>query len=239
MARKGGDFVDRISIHALLTESDIPGLCRIRPAIISIHALLTESDRLSPPNTIRNGYFNPRSPHGERRFAGRYSNVGSLFQSTLSSRRATRIVRRDGTRGVISIHALLTESDLLHQLHVDLLGNFNPRSPHGERRVSSVSIIRSPDISIHALLTESDNVDSGRSAGHGISIHALLTESDNSDSTPASTAVISIHALLTESDSSWTNRRWLPRNFNPRSPHGERQQIPPNWPYRFCLKCQF
>ena len=29
------------------------------------------------------------------------------------------------------------------------------------------------------------------------------------------------------------------KNFNPRSPHGERQQIPPNWPYRFCLKCQF
>ena len=28
-------------------------------------------------------------------------------------------------------------------------------------------------------------------------------------------------------------------NFNPRSPCGERQQIPPNWPYRFCLKCQF
>ena len=27
--------------------------------------------------------------------------------------------------------------------------------------------------------------------------------------------------------------------FNPRSPCGERQQIPPNWPYRFCLKCQF
>lgn len=29
------------------------------------------------------------------------------------------------------------------------------------------------------------------------------------------------------------------KNFNPRSPCGERQQIPPNWPYRFCLKCQF
>lgn len=29
------------------------------------------------------------------------------------------------------------------------------------------------------------------------------------------------------------------KNFNPRSPHGERQQIPPNWPYRFCLKYQF
>ena len=51
---------------------------------------------------------------------------------------------------------------------------------------------------------------------------------------------ISIHALLTESD-------WIMivltlmevAHFNPRSPHGERQQIPPNWPYRFCLKCQF
>lgn len=32
---------------------------------------------------------------------------------------------------------------------------------------------------------------------------------------------------------------WGAPYFNPRSPCGERQQIPPNWPYRFCLKCQF
>ena len=79
----------QISIHALLTESDITRHHLNFAQTISIHALLTESDGIVYPDG-----------------AG-----PSLFQSTLSSRRATRIVRRDGTRGVISIHALLTESD--------------------------------------------------------------------------------------------------------------------------------
>ena len=119
----------RISIHALLTESDrLWALCH-RPCLsISIHALLTESDciRSSPCCSISN--FNPRSPHGERLYPGLDFSKAVLFQSTLSSRRATLCL-------------------------------------------------------------------------------AGCTE------------------------------RW--RDFNPRSPHGERQQIPPNWPYRFCLKYQF
>ena len=50
---------------------------------------------------------------------------------------------------------------------------------------------------------------------------------------------ISIHALLAESDlTAWVHFSYA-CYFNPRSPCGERQQIPPNWPYRFCLKCQF
>ena len=50
---------------------------------------------------------------------------------------------------------------------------------------------------------------------------------------------ISIHALLAESDDLALSVFDENGNFNPRSPCGERQQIPPNWPYRFCLKCQF
>ena len=50
---------------------------------------------------------------------------------------------------------------------------------------------------------------------------------------------ISIHALLAESDLRLDPQDHAMTDFNPRSPCGERQQIPPNWPYRFCLKCQF
>ena len=82
-----------ISIHALLTESD--GSCSaigISLRVISIHALLTESDPSPgsspgpPPN------FNPRSPHGERHFFVLFADTIAVFQSTLSSRRATTSV---------------------------------------------------------------------------------------------------------------------------------------------------
>ena len=57
-----------ISIHAPRTGSDThPNVYWLRPPAISIHAPRTGSDavRLSYPR--RTGYFNPRSPHGERR----------------------------------------------------------------------------------------------------------------------------------------------------------------------------
>ena len=60
-------LLDGISIHAPRTGSDQPS-CRPRRSwhSISIHAPRTGSDKwtafMSPPR----GYFNPRSPHGER-----------------------------------------------------------------------------------------------------------------------------------------------------------------------------
>ena len=78
-----------ISIHALLTESDLY-LYGFADAIrISIHALLTESDRSHLPGRSHPQYFNPRSPHGERLTSTVCLPVFSIFQSTLSSRRAT------------------------------------------------------------------------------------------------------------------------------------------------------
>ena len=56
---------------------------------------------------------------------------------------------------VISIHALLAESDS-----------------------ASYNAALEDDISIHALLAESDVVSSAGTTGKSISIHALLAESD-------------------------------------------------------------
>ena len=80
---------ERISIHALLAESDAPKPHLRVPFLISIHALLAESD-IFPSGTaplVRNFY--PRSPCGERPLLSR----NTLFDTA------------------ISIHALLAESD--------------------------------------------------------------------------------------------------------------------------------
>ena len=111
---------------------------QILPGHISIHALLAESDRPSIA-----GYL-----------------FGAIFLSTLSLRRATDQGANNQTAQQISIHALLAESDgkptklagrklvflstlslrrattYLSILFQKIL-NFYPRSPCGERRLTS------------------------------------------------------------------------------------------------------
>ena len=147
---------------------------------ISIHALLAESDTEQHSTTFERHYFNPRSPCGERpsgpehragddkdfnprspcgerRIPDTLSSSRVEFQSTLSLRRATGQDFGIHFPVVISIHALLAESDPLP-----------PRPP------------QRPRISIHALLAESDVEASILRGGTVISIHALLAESDRS-----------------------------------------------------------
>ena len=57
------------------------------------------------------GYFYPRSPCGERLIGGSMIQVIDLFLSTLSLRRATQGAVCGLLGSVISIHALLAESD--------------------------------------------------------------------------------------------------------------------------------
>ena len=123
---------------------------------ISIHAPREGSDVSDRTIIILSGYFNPRSPRGERRSAliNRHKNL--IFQSTLPARGATcaRASRADSFE--ISIHAPREGSDAAVQskLHppqpfqstlpargatpsaADQERNckhFNPRSPRGER----------------------------------------------------------------------------------------------------------
>ena len=57
---------NKISIHALLAESDRKGSCGCVLSVISIHALLAESDRGRRVGLPVAGHFYPRSPCGER-----------------------------------------------------------------------------------------------------------------------------------------------------------------------------
>ena len=57
---------------------------------------------------------------------------------------------------IISIHALLAESDCQWRRSVKLFRHFYPRSPCGERHMCPIISTTTRIISIHALLAESD-----------------------------------------------------------------------------------
>ena len=61
---------------------------------------------------------------------------------------------------------------------IALTSDFNPRSPHGERRRGLFIGMRTQDISIHAPRTGSDFVPLPRRQRRPISIHAPRTGSD-------------------------------------------------------------
>ena len=93
---------------------------------------------------------------------------------------------------IISIHALLAESDIIPLL---------------------LDCITIP-ISIHALLAESDRRTNKTEVHKNISIHALLAESDSADLLIWPFVVsISIHALLAESDARNSERIFIFRLF--------------------------
>ena len=149
-------------------------------------------------------YFYPRSPCGERRI--HYDNYN--------------------LHCVISIHALLAESDtpVIVRIH-KTTSYFYPRSPCGERHNIPPDSVLIIDISIHALLAESDPQPNGggqttkkflstlslrratffRSGGWGRSPNfyprSPCGERQNDlETIRKSSQPISIHALLAESD---------------------------------------
>ena len=122
---------------------------------ISIHAPRTGSDCLHSGRAPVLIYFNPRSPHGERRAYDK--PFWGVCISIHAPRTGSDEERIDRPRhSAISIHAPRTGSDLLWCAPPWRGGDFNPRSPHGERPAllsrSSLKIA----ISIHAPRTGSD-----------------------------------------------------------------------------------
>ena len=237
--------IQAISIHALLAESDNNAIRKrqIVP-IISIHALLAESDAPWLARLASCSHFYPRSPCGERLVYTLIFATPMLFLSTLSLRRATPVrdviqwegiflstlsLRRatasdslSDTSDVISIHALLAESDASKRAQQPKQPNFYPRSPCGERRlIRSLSIMlfdfypRSPcgerpaDTCSFTVCQyfyprspcgERPTTTPPWPGMTRISIHALLAESDLIAATSNPETGISIHALLAESD---------------------------------------
>ena len=104
------------------------------------------------------------------------------------------------------------------------LSDFNPRSPHGERRFTCNVGRIACDISIHAPRTGSDERLAALSDMLEISIHAPRTGSDSKIFT------FRIAQILFQSTLPARGATRCPMiqamvvdHFNPRSPHGERR----------------
>ena len=103
------------------------------PDFISIHALLAESDYDTSALMLCQAKFLSTLSLRRATSAVFLLLAAGVFLSTLSLRRATMGSFRSGRIRLISIHALLAESDVVVVLHIVGGANFYPRSPCGER----------------------------------------------------------------------------------------------------------
>ena len=147
------------------------------------------------------------------------------FQPTLPARGATlQNPAQMRPRGCISTHAPRTGSDVAGNVHLrHALADFNPRSPHGERRnLINESPHDCPDFNPRSphgerhfanIERKIDNVFQPTLPARGATLY-LQTSSKR--------AIISTHAPRTGSDVIVTPKAFCTLHFNPRSPHGER-----------------
>ena len=100
--------------------------------------------------------FNPRPPCGERLICASACLFHLAFQSRPSLRRATQIRNREQILHVVSIHALLAESDLLLRRRPNLRNGFQSTPSLRRATTRNRTLPAQPEVSIHALLAESD-----------------------------------------------------------------------------------
>ncbi len=191
---------------------------------ISIHALLAESDKRPGCQQQGKKYFYPRSPCGERLLNPFKTLIILIFLSTLSLRRATWADTDYNLSDIISIHALLAESDVSFMLYdtssLIFLSTLSlrratekvPADVFYQAFLSTLSLRRatqqeSCNGKAHVNFYPRSPCGERRHQGvslqraANISIHALLAESDRlAISAHCFDSRISIHALLAESD---------------------------------------
>ena len=199
-------------------------------ADISIHAPRMGSDCCARCSACSNTDFNPRSPDGERQVGDAAALFEDAFQSTLPGWGATYTAVCLGVSPYISIHAPRMGSDGHHgPLHQQ------PRkiSIHAPRMGSDAQTFRRYDaeniISIHAPRMGSDFAFC-----HGPSLVSIFQSTlpgwGATTACPASIAGSQFQSTLpgwgaTRPPSASPNSK---RNFNPRSPDGERLNLTAN-----------
>ena len=194
----------------------------VTPIFLSTLSLRRATTKISIKFPLNIDFY-PRSPCGERLVHTLKLADAMLFLSTLSLRRATWPGLLARPFFIISIHALLAESDKTRRQPPSRNRDFYPRSPCGERHNINSSVNTADKISIHALLAESDHnvyrdFDASRQFLSTLSLRRATPRRLEIHQWPD----ISIHALLAESDSAPRFTPAASRNFYPRSPCGER-----------------
>ena len=132
-------WVQGISTHAPRTGSDRgTNSTRLQSALFqpTLPARGATKKPLIP--VLIAGDFNPRSPHGERPDCW-HRKSSARFISTHAPRTGsdTQALYPYQRQGQISTHAPRTGSDNPNNRRALHPYNFNPRSPHGERRISA------------------------------------------------------------------------------------------------------
>ena len=107
MPRRAGDFYPRPPRGGRPVHPQQPLWARE----ISIHALREEGDGLNAFRITAASYFYPRPPRGGRQVIDQTTGEVKEFLSTPSARRATALECFNGSRKIISIHALREEGD--------------------------------------------------------------------------------------------------------------------------------
>ena len=214
-----------ISIHAPRVGSD-RNLADIlaHSLCISIHAPRVGSDARPRSGRKVRGYFNPRSPCGERH---KTANFDAIMQNI--NPRSPCGERPGGDAAYIgalriSIHAPRVGSDLRMSKLGTLQRNFNPRSPCGERHVWIFPF--RPHFKFQSTLPVWGATSPAKMISEPFLFQSTLpvwgaTAAACAD---AVLALISIHAPRVGSDRPAPICRGSTRHFNPRSPCGERPQ---------------
>ena len=132
-----GQFQSTLSLRRA-TIRTTEGLAADR---ISIHALLAESDPRGRDCVHHHAHFNPRSPCGERLEIRETDTPEQIFQSTLSLRRATGHPKQSvRTMAKFQSTLSLRRATWSRQHQPCCLRYFNPRSPCGERLSASPGV---------------------------------------------------------------------------------------------------
>ena len=159
-------------------------------------------DRKSRRPRMESRHFNPRTPHGVRPSSLHevLSEVPISIHAPLTGCDLSRVgidYRID-----ISIHAPLTGCDVTVNICGKYVNNFNPRTPHGVRLKAMAGGLS------HAIFQSTHPSRGATDAKWCISMYCL----------------ISIHAPLTGCDCHPSGTPEKSFYFNPRTPHGVRQQ---------------
>ena len=170
-------------------------------------------------------YFNPRAPHGARRNNQQVYRSANQFQSTRPAWGATYKL------SIMGVSSVYFNPRAPHGARHIIIGHngarlidFNPRAPHGARRiVEHNGSVRNKFQSTRPAWGATKSIGAERQSGW-ISIHAPRMGRDFIFSLHSTLPIISIHAPRMGRDITVSALLNINNNFNPRAPHGARQQ---------------
>ena len=238
-------FLSTLSLRRATDDLQVPASV----SKISIHALLAESDRLIPSLSTMLFDFYPRSPCGERlyaNFSGFYWWIISIHALLAESDGCQRPCERPTTN--FYPRSPCGERHIRANFCL-LVYYFYPRSPCGERPKAAAASACFATFLSTLSLRRATQTQGLKIPALCISIHALLAESDPKRFRDALKHLhfyprspcgerhsimfvnlrvvdISIHALLAESDAKTFEHYYNQYDFYPRSPCGERRNSP-------------